>query len=413
MVSPRRSVNRHSNSIVVAEGLLFVILLALLLGSPDRFVYDEVNTVPTISAFHRYGLTSQYLNSLGHASGPLYGAIYGILSPATLGRVYRIRFINYALLCSLGGLLVWLLRRQNFCAATPLAWSIIGIPTLWVCSGIALDEMLGLVLLTCGLIFIDEDAFNPNVPTMKRAVRFCLAGVAIGLASLVRQPFILASFAIAIAPLLHHRVRFLAFMTPLLAVTILAPAVLTWRGLTPPLVGKHAGLSIAHGMESLGYGALFMFLLAPAFFRFNRWRISVSVLLSFAINAGFGLLVLIPVATIASRVLAGNASAIRVYGLLCGDLVLAAGIFFLLSLSTRIVESRHDVQKTTNYVGSVALLVWPVIMSVQYSSRYSLMAIPFMILAARDYYSVNVSALLRTVVGGILGAAVLSTYYWR
>src|SRR6516164_5776548 len=111
--------------IILVELLLFAILLVMLVKSPSGLVYDESNTAPTISAFYEHGLTSIYLNSLTHASGPLFGAVYGSFSFISHDDVYRLRFINYGLTCTFVYLLLWLLRREQFPFSKPLAGAVI------------------------------------------------------------------------------------------------------------------------------------------------------------------------------------------------------------------------------------------------------------------------------------------------
>ena len=394
--------------IVLIEVLLFALLLAMLVRSPRRLVYDEANTAPTISAFRAYGPTSRYLNSLTHASGPLFGAVYSAFS-VSHNDTYRFRFINYGLTCSFVGVMWWLLRREQFPFSTPLAGAVIAIPTAWVCTGIALDEMLGLVLLAVALVPLGKSAFGPLHPPWRRALRFLLAGIGIGLASLVRQPFVLASVAVPIVAMVCRRHVASAILTPLASMLILAPVLVTWRALTPPLVGSHAGLSPAHGVMSVAYGGLFTFLIAPGYLRFKTGPIWFAALSSVAISVTSGVIVLRPAESLASMLLPNNIMGI--YGLVCGILLIAVSIFYGINVVVRTIECRREEWRLVCQLGLILLLIWPVIMKAQYSSRYTLMALPFLVLAVKDHYRVNSYTATRTIAGGLMGAAVLWTYY--
>jgi hypothetical protein len=190
------------------------------------------------------------------------------------------------------------------------------------------------------------------------------------------------------------------------------PLLFVWKGLTPPLAGRLAGISIRHGFESLGYGGLFAFLIAPGYFRFSWPRAVTSLVFAGVANTVFKIMFVVPAASLASKILV-NSSAIDRYGLVCGDLLLASAAFFLIAIGTRIAEFCRDEHKVLIHIGLLAVLIWPMMMSVQYSSRYSLMALPLLVIAAEQYYSLNLFTLVRTLAGGLLGAAVLSTYYWR
>jgi hypothetical protein len=395
--------------IILLEVLLFALLLVVLVRSPGRLIYDERNTVPTISAFRADGLTSCYLNSLTHASGPLFGAVYSSFSSVFHDDIYRIRFINYGLTCGFVGLIFWLLRRERFPSSAPLAGAVIAIPTAWVCTGIALDEMLGLVLLSAALVPLGKSVFEPLGRPWKRALRFLLAGIGIGLAALVRQPFILASVAVAIAALICRRNVASAMLTPVASALVLAPVLMTWRGLTPPLVGRHAGVSLEHGIISLAYGGLFTLLIAPGYLSFGKWQVWFAALSSFAINLVFGVIVWEPAHNLAHKLLPN--SIMNLYGPACSTLLLGVSIFYGVSVALRTVECRREAWRLVSQFGLILMLVWPVIMKVQYSSRYTLMALPFLVLAVKDNYRLNLSTAVRTVAGGLVGAAVLWTYY--
>jgi hypothetical protein len=305
----------------------------------------------------------------------------------------------------------WLLRREGFPSSAPLAGAVIAIPTAWVCAGLALDEMLGLVLLSVALVSLGKNAFESLDPPRNRALRFLLAGVGIGLASLVRQPFVLASAAVPIASIMCCRRVTSSILTPVASILVLSPVLITWRGLTPPLVGKHAGLSLDHLVLSLAYGGLFTLLIAPGYFRFIRaWQMwLVAALISLALNAALGIIVQKPIETVALKLIPLNLMSL--YGLVCGGLLLAVSIVYSVSLVVRTIECRGDAWRLVCQFGLILLLIWPIIMKVQYSSRYSLMALPFLLLALKDQYRLSSFSIARTVAGGLIGAATLWTYY--
>jgi hypothetical protein len=305
--------------------------------------------------------------------------------------------------------MLWLLRREEFRFPVPLAGAVIAIPTVWVCAGIALDEMLGLVLLTSALVPLGKNAFESFDAPWKRALQFLLAGIGIGLASLDRQPFVLASIAVLIASLICRRHVASAILTPVASILVLAPAIIAWRGLIPPLAGGHPGLSPEHGVLSLAYGALFTLLIAPGYLRFRKWQLWIAVVTSFAINVPFSVIVIEPARNLALKLLPHNI--MNGYGLVCGTLLLALSIYYGVSVVVRTVECRRDAWRLVCHFGMILLLMWPIIMKTQYSSRYSLMALPFLVLAVKDHYRLNSFTIARTIAGGLLGAAVLLTYY--
>jgi hypothetical protein len=303
----------------------------------------------------------------------------------------------------------WILKREQFPFSKPFAGAVIAIPTVWVCTGIAIDDILGLVLLTAALVPLGKNAFESVNPPWKRAFRFLLAGAVIGVASLNRQPFVLASGAVLVAAIVCRSQVAYAALTPLTSILVLAPAIITWRGLTPPLVGSHAGLSPEHAIMSLAYGGLFTFLIAPLYLPIGRWQIWFAILSSFAINVMFGVIIREPAKSLALKIIPD--SMMSIYGLVCGTVLLGVSIFYGISVVVRTIECRREVWKLVSQFGLILLVTWPVIMKVQYSSRYTLMALPFLMLAVKDHYGVNLYTIARTIAGGLIGAAILWTYY--
>lgn len=395
--------------ISMIELLLFAALLIILIKSPSHLVYDEANTLPTIAAFQEYGLTSVYLNSLTHGSGPLFGAMYSLLSVISHDDAYRLRFINYGLTLTLVCLLSWVLRREQFLFAKPLAGAVIAIPTVWVCTGIAMDDILGLVLLLAALIPLGKNAFESVDPPWKQAIRFLLAGFLIGLASLDRQPFVLASVAVLIASIVCRRQVQFAALTPVVSILMLAPVMITWRGLTPPHVASHAGLSLEHCIISVAYGGLFTLIIAPLYMRIKKLEIWLIIICSFGINATFGVIVMEPARNLMRWFIPERF--LEIYGLGCGSVLIGLSILYGISIVMRMMECRKEASKLVVHCGLILLLAWPIIMKLQYSSRYTLMALPFLILAVKDHYRANLCAMARTLAGGLVGAAVLWTYY--
>ena len=395
--------------IVLVQALLILLLLLMIGESPRHLVYDEANTVPTIVSFRSHGLSHGYLNSLTHASGPLWGVVYTPLLAKTGDDPHGLRFANGLLLCLLAGLLAWLLQREHCPDSLPLAGSLIAIPTIWVCGGLALDEALGLLFLSLALVPLGTKVFVSDMPYHEHTLRFLLAGIAIGLASLVRQPFILAALAIPAAAILHRCRLVFTFITGLAALAILSPVLLIWRGLTPPLLSRHSGIAPEHGLLGFAYGGLFFILVAPGYFRFRSKWIVGAVITSIALNTLMRVIVFKPAFTLASRILPPAIES--AYGIVCGALLLAAGTLCAAGVLVRMVKLRHEPWQLTIHTVLFFLLAWPVVMKVQFSSRYTLMALPLIILAASNEYCADWITLGRTVTGGLLGAGVLLTYY--
>ena len=166
------------------------------------------------------------------------------------------------------------------------------------------------------------------------------------------------------------------------ASALAVPLFLIWRGLLPP--SQHLvpeGFSVVHGLISFGYTGICFILLAPR----SRW-LPVKVVLGLAVltfiaNASLGAFALYPVRSMVGRYLAP--SVMPLYGNLCGSLVLSCGVVFLAVLLRIIWESRKDPRRLTVNAGLLCIAASPMFVVHQYSSRYTAMSLPYLILAAR------------------------------
>jgi hypothetical protein len=86
-------------------------------------------------------------------------------------------------------------------------------------------------------------------------------------------------------------------------------------------------------------------------------------------NVAFGAIVWKPAESLALKLISYNQ--MTLYGLVCGTFLLAVSIFYGVTVVLRTIECRKEVWRLVSQLGLGLLLVWPAIMKVQFSSRYT------------------------------------------
>ena len=151
---------------VLVNFIGFVVLLTCVLLSPHALVYDEVYHLPLVDLLNQYGLSYRFLRGTGQsAPGPLYPIIHYIFQPLTNLQAPAVRLVNILLLLLL--ILVLSLTLQKiFKIPQPLVSSltIMGLPMIWVITGMALTEIPAMLLATLAifLIFIALEKIADN-----------------------------------------------------------------------------------------------------------------------------------------------------------------------------------------------------------------------------------------------------------
>ena len=211
--------------------------------------------------------------------------------------------------------------------------------------------------------------------------------------------------------LLEPRLRFAALLFVAIVLAIAFPLFAVWHGLVPPSHQERVqqGLAPINAILSLGYTGLCFFLLAPK----TRWSsttgLAVLVVAAFVANALFGLIAIAPLRTIVERHLsAGFAAA---YGNLCGSMFLACGVVFIIWLIRSTWERRDDLQAVALNAGLLCIALSPIFIGHQYSSRYTAMSLPYLILAAEPWRNWQMTNVVTTVIGVLVGAMSLMGYF--
>ncbi|MFZ4731470.1 MAG: hypothetical protein ACOYK7_02900 [Pirellulales bacterium] len=387
--------------------VLTVVFLAVLLwlgGAP--LTYDEPWYLETVGLLHEHGLTIDFLRHLPGPAGPLYTVVHALFEPVTRLAPPAVRWVNPLLL----GLTILAVNGTLRSAQRQDRWSVaatcFAIPMTWPCAGLALTEIPAVcayaVHLACLTRCLQGDS--------RHRLWAVLAGVALGAATLGRQPLLLGAL-----PLVYVGVRDTARrgdIAVLLAVACacVLPVFAVWGGVVPPktaaIVG--GGLSSRHVILAGAYAAACTAIVCPDILVWKPRLVAVCVVAAVGIASVDPFAVSLPLHTLTARVVPGSVLpwATRVMQLL----VIGAGLWFYASCAITLAR-RSDDMMFTFVLGSVLLQVLSALaVKHQFSGRYLLTAMPLFAWLAAERRPGSRAGHLRLCLGGAIGCASLINY---
>lgn len=401
-----------------------VALCALVAGSPHHPVYDEQWFLDTLDLLNRQGLSLDFLREFPGAAGPtftfLFAAVEGLFG---LGFPW-LRFTNVALLAG-SAALIWRIlmagpeRGAAAAPATPspalLAASLTTLPTVGVSAGMALTEMPALFFIMVS-VFLLTLAREPNAkaPAWLAAIG---CGGTIAVAVLGRQNYLVMLPALTLAfgwppAFRRHDLPRIAVICAVVAL-IVSPVFIVWGGLIPPKSAwSGIGINPSNVVKAAGYAGIIILLFAPEIFRVLWQRKPLLAAVALAS---------IPLSLATGGAPVPMASLVRP---LVGDQLAAAiatGFGFLLSLSAVCFLGcfvgylwRERTNWLTRFAGSAALLgiLSSAKITHQFSSRYVLVFLPFIVLATAPAVRTNWHQPLRLALGACISLGALASYYF-
>ncbi len=395
----------------VAGAVLLVAFLGLVImvaTSPDSFLHDGPEYIKYVPLLRRHGLTEAFLDSLPGAAGPLYAFVHLAFAPLTDLRPVGMRLVNVALLVVVAGILAAWLRQQNCRDYLVAAGSILIVPMTWVMAGLALTEMPAMVFATLSLYLLlnGVEALERERPVLRW---FVASGTCLAVAMWGRQPYLLLAGVPVVMALLDRRLRIAALVFAAIVVASAIPLIIAWEGLVPPADGADEGLSLLHGTISLGYAGICFFLLVPRLQWFLRKSFIVAAVILVALNTWLGIVVYAPVESLVGAVLSQDGMA--AYGLAGGSLMLVCGVAFLAWMLATTWRDRHDLKKVAINVSLLCIVLWPAFVANFYASRYTAMALPYLILAVQPWRRWGWATTAATLLGCGMGLVSLRGYY--
>jgi hypothetical protein len=387
----------------------FLGLVATVATSPPDYLYDEEAYANYVPLLRQHGLTEEFLVSLTGGAGPLYAFVHRALEPLTNLSPVRMRLVNVALLVVVAGILAAWLRRQDRPDYLLASCTILVVPMTWVLAGMALTSMPALVFVSLSLYVLlrGVEALERETPVLGW---FVAGGIFLGIAVWGRQTALVLTAVPMLLALLDRRLRLPALVFVAAIAVLTAPLVIAWEGFTPPNEEADEGLSLRHGLASLGYTGLCFFLLAPRL-RWLSWKSLVAAaVVAGIVNASLGIVVLFPFEAVMDDFLSDSGMA--AYGILFGALLAFCAIMFLGWMLRITWHDRLDLKQVTINVGLLCLALSPALIANYYSSRYTAMALPYLVLAVQPWRMWDWKMSGAAIAGCTAGLLSLHGYFW-
>ena len=455
-----------SASVVALFAAFFFVSFVAIAVSPKVHIYDEIYYYQYVTDLNEKGLNVVYVRELIAPTGPLYGFIHAGISWFTGLSLVPMRLatnVMFALAGIVVGCALWITRSENFWSAPALAYAV---PFAGVATGLALTEVpallaasAGVATLVGGLALIERNKTGagslPGSTPLAAYLLFVLAAVLFAASVWGRQNYLAALIALPLLFLTDSRFLW----RPWLLVTGIATGLsavlfVIWNGLVPEAVrfvsdGSKAdqkadvffGLNIGYGVLSLGYAAALFGVLAPGLFCRR-----LSVLVSCFIAAVLAAVVLPSLRFLPSYDALGPVLGHVLKPLAMvffGALLAFFGFWLLVSVGLRCWErikqeersilSRDEVHGKkggrTRFLSAIAAsslstrfylfgaAAWLLILGTnmkighQFSSRYVVVALPFILITAAHHFRSTPLAAARLTVGFVASMAFLAKKY--
>jgi hypothetical protein len=383
-----------------------VLFLAFIAYSRHSLVYDERRSFESLPLFYKYGASEVFLSKLTIASGVLYAPIHSAFSPLTSFRAPEVRFVSvFFLLCTICALAV-ILKQLKYSSWLHLAFLMLALPEVYVVFGMALTESYSMAFLACAVAL---SLFSFRSHNRGGWISAICAGIFWSLALLGRQSYLPALLVLTFIPGRDYKVWTKILIIIIIGFSPLCIVFSIWKSLVPPYVSYISeGLAPVNFFIALAYAGALFFILSPKWLFFDS-KFSVISFLAGVILNFFNPLIVTPIQTIAKHLLKST-DILFFYSYSSGAIISGFAFLTISSLLWRLWERKKDKIYLYFTLAVLGILSTTIMITLQFSSRYVIMAAPFFILlTARDIQFTRM-LLLRIIIGAGLGLLSLYSY---
>jgi 4-amino-4-deoxy-L-arabinose transferase-like glycosyltransferase len=387
-------------------------LFVSIIAAPVTTVWDETWYLSNTSELLQKGFGLQYLREFSISTGPAFAVVHAGPYAITGSSVLAARLLNLSLFALVPFLLCYLRPANGRNSLIALGGLFVSIPFFWPAMGLAMTEAPTLVFLASSLLLAQRGKTENRASAYFFAIA---AGLTLGAAGLTRQTALAA--LPAVGWLIWHSgtnkpLRLLLFM--LAALVPVALLFITWGGPIGPNLTSVGGSSLSadHAVLSYAYVGVAIAIINYRFFalswssRYAAGGLLLLVLIFFMLLSPDYL----PARSILSRII-GNENPEWVLSVLIrgGLAVLAA--FALDSMLVRLWQNRGSPIDASLLVAVICLSGSAAAVVSQFSSRYSVLAVPFLaVVIGNEKHSASaISNTLRLI--GIIGGLVIFLNY--
>jgi hypothetical protein len=384
-----------------------IVLVAYTLCQNRPLFWDEVPYLSRATALSQSGSFKAWLlDNDAVAAGPAHALMNFALSGGrgTLP-VPWIRLPNLLLMFGCIAFTASALRRRGVPAVFALA--ILSIPMVWVVSGMAISESLGLFAIAGCLVGALGFREAQSARERLQMVTILISGAAV--ATTTRQLYVVALPGVALIAARSWRDGIMAIAIIAVSVLPLLVLVALWGGLVPPkqaFVGS--GISLQHGFLGLALIGVSAALLAPRVY-LEAWK-HAALAAAVAVGANEWWHWVRPTTLTSVQRFVTAPTFWRVTEHLLGDLFVAAGAAFATTVLAVILRSRDAVVwGAGSAVAAIGISCATV--THQFSSRYAVLCLPFLVVLLGRWMRIGPGLFVRMIFGSMIGLAILHSYY--
>lgn len=389
-------------------GFVLFLISVFILNTPTFF--DETYYLENVTIFKTYFFGDEFFRLLKGPAGPTFAWVHFLFERFTHLDVFRSRMVNVLLFV----VVVILFRKiyiQTVSEQYQYGWlNILIIPTTFVIAGFAITQVPTLIFLLLS-IYLMYALLNEELSLVQNIVYNILFAACFALAILGRQPYLVLGLSMGIYALQRSSFNVLTTARKFygLGVTLLPLLYVfsIWGGIQPTsTLFVQDGLRVDHLLYAFGYAGIYILIITPRFFVPIQNRKQVLALI-----AGFGVLYLVnlfvgfatktPIKNIAIRLLGDTL--LYHWSIFASTLLIAFALYFAFTILYRIYENRTS--HWFVFLGISTMLIFATCIKIthQFSALYPYQAIPFLLLMAARYDTINRYKLVASVLLIILG----------
>jgi len=385
-----------------------IVLIGMVACSGETPVYDERLYIKALPLFQQYGFSEQFLSKLPYAPGPLYAPIHSVFSFLTSLQVPAMRFVSFFFLIVTIYVLSKILGKFRYTPSWKWSILLMGLPPIYVISGLALTESYSIAFCTLAVIFGIYGFHREGIPGWAISI---IAGACWALALLGRQTYLPAVLALFIVPVRERKLWMKTLLMVVIGILPLSVVISVWGGLVPPLLAcTDQGFAWSHLMLALAYTGILIFIFSPRWI-FGKKKIYTILVMggAFILNFINPLIRIMPMRTVALYLLKSK-KIVQFYGQIASGIFAGIALLTLYSFLQKLWERRSDKFYSYFILATLGILFVTGKNTAQFSSRYIIMSAPFLVMLAAPYIKFNMGLLFRVTAGAIIGLLSLFAY---
>ncbi|HEY2156419.1 MAG TPA: hypothetical protein VGH33_12365 [Isosphaeraceae bacterium] len=386
----------------------YLALITYILAVNPPLWYDEFTYLEYIPQLHQLGLTTTWLRTILGSAGPLFGLVHAAFEPLTGLVAPGVRLVSIGLAGGSALAIGSALRSRGVPHAFLKAAGLFAVPILYGPIGTAMTEMPAMFFFCVSLALL--------FPALERAERgdrsayplAILAGLACGVATTGRQPYLMAT--VASVALLGRSTWKVGLLFAISGLVLPVPMFLIWGGLVPPRSQSgEVGISVANCLVAFAYAGVLYSLFDVGWILRRPLTFAVIVAATTAANVATGFAEHYPLHVTAIRNL--SPTVLRLYGLTASGVMLGFGVAFVAELA-RFARDRLDDPADRFVVAATALLLLSTIKNARmFPGRYIATVVPLLLILGVRRAPDTYGKAVRLAVGCILGMISLAAYF--